>query len=303
MRQVGVLVGLASSAEDASAVETLRPFQDAMQKAGWIDGRNIRMHYRFGAGDISKINAAAVELVALSPDLIYATGLPTVQALHQKTRTIPIVFTQVVDPVGFGLVKSLNQPGGNVTGFVVWDLSIGGKWIQLLQEFVPKLSRVGVLFNPDTAPYAAPVVASAKAAAPSNVTIVECHTRNVDDVETAVAALKTEPDSGLLVIPEPFTNAHRDQIIAQSARFRVPAVNPVFGAVNRGALISYSYAFEPMMRQPAAYIDRILKGETVGDLPVQSPIKYELVINAKTATALGLEIPSTLLAIADKVIE
>ena len=301
IRQVGVFVGLASSAEDPIARETIRPFSEAMQAAGWMDGKNIRLHYRFGGGDPAKINASAAELVTLDPEVIYAQGLPATRALYQRTHTIPIVFTQVVDPFGFGLVDSDAHPGRNVTGFVVCDLSIGGKWIQLLREVAPELTRVGVIYNPDTAPYALPLIASAKAAAGSDLAVIECPVRDDSEIEAMACLVAREPHGGLLVLPEPFTDAHRDQIIAQSARFRLPALNPVSGAAGRGALLSHTFAFDP--RQPVAYIDRILKGELPGDLPVQAPTKYELTINLKTAKALGLTIPATLLARADGVIE
>jgi putative tryptophan/tyrosine transport system substrate-binding protein len=302
-RRVGVFLGLAANADDPGAGEIVRPFKVAMQEAGWIDGRNIRLDYRFGGGDLARIDAAAAELVALEPELIYATGLPPAQALRQKTRTIPIVFSLVADPVGFGLVESLRQPGGNVTGFIVWDLSIGGKWMQLLQEIAPDLRRIGIMYNPDTAPYAPPLIASAKATAASGVAVFECLTRNDREIEAATSSLSNEPDGGLLIIPEPFTNAHRDQIIAQSARFGIPTLDPVFGAANRGALISYTYAFDVMMKQPVTYIDRILRGESPGNLPVQAPTKYVLSINVKVAKTLGLNVPPTLLALADEVIE
>jgi len=303
VRHIGVLVGLASSADDPVARETVRLFREAMQQAGWIEGKNMRVDYRFGGGDPTKINASAAELVALAPELIYAQGLPATRALRQETHAIPIVFTQVADPVGFGLVESIGHPGGNVTGFVVWDLSIGGKWIQLLREITPKLGRVGVIYNPDTAPYAAPLIASARAAAGSDVAVAECPAHNDGEIEAAASLLGREPHGGLLIIPEPFTNAHRDQIIDQSARFKLPTINPVSGAAARGALISYTYNFDAMIRQPVTYIDRILKGESPSDLPVQAPTKYELVINLTTAKALGLTIPAALLSLADELIE
>jgi putative tryptophan/tyrosine transport system substrate-binding protein len=303
MRRIGVFLGLAASADDPGVGEILRPFKAALQEAGWIDGRNIRLDYRFGGGDLAKINDAAAEFVAPAPELIYATGLPPVQALRQRTRTIPIVFSLVADPVGFGLVESLSHPGGNVTGMVVWDLSIGGKWMQLLQEIAPGLRRIGIMYNPDTAPYAPPLIASAKGAAAKDVAVFECLTRDDKEIEAAALLLGNEPRGGLLIIPEPFTNSHRDQIIAQSARFKLPTLNPVFGAVNRGALISYTYAFETMIRQSVMYIDRILRGESADSLPVQAPTKYLLSINLKVAGTLGLSVPPTLLAIADQVIE
>jgi putative ABC transport system substrate-binding protein len=302
MRHIGVLIGNASSAEDPIAKEILQQFRSAMQEAGWIDGKNIRLDYRFG-GDVTTINASAAELVALAAEVIYATGLPAARALHQKTQTIPIVFTQVADPVGFGLVETLGHPGGNVTGFIVWDLSIGGKWIQLLRDIAPELTRVGIIYNPDTAPYAPPLIASAKAAAGSNVAVIEFPTRDDKEIEAAASSLAHEPHGGLLIVPEPFTNAHRDQIIAQAARFSLPTLNPVSGAAERGALISYTYAYDAMIRQPVAYIDRILKGAKPVDLPVQAPTKYELNINLKTAKALGLTVPPGLLVAADKLIE
>jgi putative ABC transport system substrate-binding protein len=304
MRHIGVLVGLAPDANDPVADGFLRAFRDAMQQSGWIEGRNIRIDYRFGGtlADLAKTDASAAELVALHPELIYAQGLPATQALHQKTKTIPVVFTQVADPVGFGLADSLGHPGGNITGFVVWDLSIGGKWMQLLRELMPDLTRVGILYNPDTTAYAPALVASAKAAAAS-VQVIECHTHNDSEIEAALSSLSHEPHGALLVIPEPFTNAHRDQIIAQCARLGLPAINSVLSAVERGALISYTVVLDELIRKPVSYIDRILKGGSPSDLPVQAPTKYELAINLKTANAFGLTPPPTLTAIADKVIE
>jgi len=303
MRHVGVFLGLTASADDPGAGEILRPFKAAMAEAGWIEDQNIRLDYRFGGGDLAKIHAAAGDLVTLAPDLIYATGLPPAQALRQRTRTIPIVFSLVADPVGFGLVESLRQPGGNITGFVVWDLSIGGKWMQLLQEIAPNLRRIGIMYNPDTAPYAPSLVASAKAAAVRDVAVLECFTHNDSEIEAAASLLGNEPLGGLLVIPEPFTNARRDLIIAQSARFKLPSLNPAFGAASRGALISYTFAFERMMQQPVTYIDRILRGESPNGLPVQTPDKFVLAINLAVAKALGITVPPTLLALADQVIE
>jgi len=302
VRHIGVFVGLASSADDPIAGETLRQFRDAMQQAGWIEGKNIRVDYRFG-GEPAKINASAAELVALVPELIYAQGLPAVRAVQQKTHAVPIVFTQVADPVRFGLVDSLSHPGGNVTGLMVWELSIGGRWLQLLRQIAPEITRVGVMYNPDTTPYAPPLVASAKAAAGGDVAVIECLIHDDREIEATASSLGQEPHGGLLVIPEPFTNAHRDQIISQSARFNLPTINSVSGAADRGALMSYTYNFNDIIRQPVAYVDRILKGESPSNLPVQTPTKFELVINLKTAKALGLTIPESFVVLADKVIE
>jgi putative ABC transport system substrate-binding protein len=303
VRRIGVLIGYASSPDDPVTREMRRPFEKAMQDAGWIDGKNIRIDYRFGGGDLAEIKAAAAELVALSPDLIYALGLPAAQAVHEKTHTIPIVFSRVGDPVGFGLVASITRPGGNITGFAVWDFSIGGKWLQLLREIAPQLRRVGIIYNPETGPYAAALIASAKAAAGSDVAVVEYPTHNDQEIEAAASALSQEPHGGLMVVPEPFTNEHRDKIIAQAARSSLPILMSIFAATKRGALISYNYEFDAMMRQPVSYIDRILKGQSPGDLPVQAPTKFELSINLRTAKALGLTVPPALLARADEVIE
>jgi putative ABC transport system substrate-binding protein len=304
MRHIGVLVGLAASADDPVADGFLGPFRDALRQAGWVEGRNIRIDYRFGGAlaDLAKTRASATELVALDPELIYAQGLPATMAVRQKTKSIPIVFTQVADPVGFGLAESVRRPGGNVTGFVVWDLSIGGKWMELLREIVPELTHVGILYNPDTAPYAAPLLASANAGAGS-LRIVECRCRSDAETEAAIASLSREPHGGLLILPEPFTASHRDQIIALCAQFALPALNSVVGAAEQGALISYTFALDELIRHPVSYIDRILKGESPSDLPIQAPNKYELAINLKTAKALGISIPPTLKMIAEKVIE
>jgi len=303
-RRMGVLVGLAASAGDPVADGFLRPFRDAMSRAGWIEGDNIDIDYRFGGplADLATTNASAAELIALQPDVIYAQGLPATLAVRRQTKTVPVVFTQVADPVGFGLVESLGRPGGNVTGFVVWDLSIGGKWMQYLRELVPDLGHVGILHNPDTTPYAPPLVASIRAAA-GTVQVRETHCRNDSDIEAALSSLGQQPHGGLIVIPEPFTNAHRDRIIADCARFRLPAVNPLVGAFERGALLSYTFELDQLIRQPIGYIDRILRGASPKDLPVQAPTKYVLAINLKAAKAIGLEVPPMLLTFADQVIE
>lgn len=300
-RRVGILLGLSKGPDDPGTGEILRPLMTAMEAMDWSEGKNIRVDVRFGGGDRAKIDTAADELVALNSELIYVTGLPPVQALRKRTSSIPIIFSLVADPVGFGLIESLSRPGGNITGFVVWDLSIGGKWIQLLQETAPSLERVGILYNPDTGPYAPALVASAKFSATKGVTVVECHTRNEGEVEAAVVQLGS--NSGLIVVPEPFTNANRDKIIAVCNRHKMPTLNPVFGAASRGALLSYTYVFDVMIRQSATYIDRVLRGELPSNLPVQAPTKYELSINLAVARALGLSVPANLLALADRVIE
>jgi putative ABC transport system substrate-binding protein len=302
--RVGVLVGLSPSADAPVAQAFINPFRDSMRSAGWIEGGNVQIDYRFGGslGDLSKTKASAAELVALKPDVIYAQGLPATLALRQLTTTIPIVFTQVIDPVGFGLAKGLAHPGGNVTGFVVWDFAIAGKWVQLLHELMPDLREVGILFNPDTAPYAPGLVAAARQADP-RVGIVECRTHDDTETDAVLTSFAGERRRALLVIPEPFTNGHRDQIIATCTRLHLPAINPVLGAAENGALMSYTFVWDELIRAPVDYIDRILKGTSPDDLPIQAPRRYELVINLKVAKALNLDIPPSLLASADTVIE
>jgi len=236
------------------------------------------------------------------PDVIYAQGLPATLAVRQLTGSIPIVFTQLIDPVVFGLAESLGHPGGNVTGFVVWDFMIAGKWVQLLHELLPDLAEVGLLFNPDTAPYAAGLISAAKQADRS-VRIVECPTRNDSETETILSTFVSRPGRALLVIPEPFTNGHRDHIIATCARLGLPAINSVLGARENGALMSYTFVWDELIRAPVEYIDRILKGARPRDLPIQAPRRYELVVNLKTAKALNREVPLGLLVRADEVVE
>jgi putative ABC transport system substrate-binding protein len=302
--RVGVLVGLAPSEDAPVAQAFIKPFRESMRSAGWIEGSNVQIDYRFGGSlsDLSKTRASAAELVALNPDVIYSQGLPATLAVRKLTATIPIVFTQLIDPVGFGLAEGLARPGGNVTGFVVWDFAIAGKWVQLLHELLPDLAGVGVLFNPDTAPYAPGLVLAAREAVRS-VEIVECRTHGDTETESVLSAFAREPGRALLVIPEPFTNGHRDHIIASCARLGLPAINSVLGARENGALMSYTVVWDELIRAPVDYIDRILKGALPRDLPIQAPRRYELVVNLKTAKALNLEVPSGLLAHADTVIE
>lgn len=303
-RQVGVLVGLAPKMESPVAEAFIRPFRDEMLLRGWAEGNNVRVEYRFGGtlSDLAQTRASAAELVSLRPDVIYSQGLPATIALRQSTSTIPIVFTQLIDPVGFGLARSLAEPGENVTGFIVWDFAIAGKWIQLLQELVPGLVEVGILFNPETAPYAPGLISVAREVGRS-LKIVECQTRSDSETETVLRDFAAQRGRALLVIPEPFTNGHRDHIIASCARYKLPAINSVIGAKSHGALISYTFVWDELIRAPVGYIDRILKGAAPRDLPIQAPRRYELVINLKTAKNLGLEVPPGLLARADEVIE
>jgi putative ABC transport system substrate-binding protein len=263
----------------------------------------LTVEYRFRGGDPARINAAAAELVSINPDAIYALGLPTAKALLHKTSSIPIVFTQVADPVGFGLVASLAHPGGNATGYMTWDLSIGGKWVELLLEIAPELKHIGIIYNPDTGPYAAGLIAAAKAFAGSRADVVGFPVHDVPAIDAASTSLGRMGAGGALVVPEPFTNTHQDEIIAFSSRDRLPNIVPFAGAARRGALLSYTYALASMIQEPIGYVDRILKGASPRDLPVQAPTKFELSINVTAAKALGLTTPVSLLGNADEVIQ
>jgi putative ABC transport system substrate-binding protein len=245
----------------------------------------------------------AAELVRLAPDVIYAISLKAVQAVSQKTLTIPIVFSLVADPVGMGLVTNLQHPGGNVTGFAVWDPSVSGKWLQLLKEIAPGISRVGVLYNPDVAPYAAALVSAGASAAGQSLKLVERAVRNDADIEAAVMLVGREPNGALWLIADPFTTQHGDHIIAEALRFRLPSIFANSIMAERSGLMSYGFAVEAYMKQPVKYIDRILKGDKPGSLPIKEPVKYELVINLKTAEVLGLTVPASMQLLADKVIK
>jgi putative ABC transport system substrate-binding protein len=296
IRRIGVFLGLATGPEDPGAGEILRPLRASLQDVGWTEGQNMSFDVRFGGGHLAKMGAAADELVALAPDLIYATGLPPVQALRQRTSTIPIVFSLVADPVGFGLVQSLSRPGGNVTGFVVWDLSIGGKWMQLLQEVAPHLRRIGIMYNPNTAPYAPPLIASARASAKVPV-------QSVDDFDPAFLIMARERVDGVLVHGASLTGTHTERLAELTLKYRLPTVFMIRDNVEAGGLMSYSPDLLDLTRRAAIYIDKILKGTKPSNLPVEQATKFELVVNNKTAKAIGLTIPESFLLRADEVIE
>jgi putative ABC transport system substrate-binding protein len=303
MRRIGVLIGNASSVDDLLGQEELQPFQEAMRQAGWIEGKTVQIEYRYGAGDPAKIQTAAAELVRLAPDVIYAISLKAVQAVSQKTLTIPIVFSLVADPVGMDVVTNPQHPGGNVTGFAVLDPAASGKWLQLLKQIAPDVSRVGVLYNPDLAPYAAAFVSAGTSAAGQSLKLLERPVRTDADIEAAAMSIGDEPNGALWVIADPFTTQHGDQIITQALRFHLPSIFGNSIMAERGGLMAYGFAVDTYMKQPAKYIDRILKGAKPGDLPIKEPVKYELVINLKTAEVLGLTVPASMQLLADKVIK
>jgi putative ABC transport system substrate-binding protein len=267
---------------------------------GWIDGRNVRIDIRWGEDDADRERKYVAELVALAPDVILASGTLSVAALQQVSRSLPIVFASVTDPVGAGFVDSLAQPGGNATGFMIYEYSLGSKWLELLKEVAPDVTRVGIMRNATNPAGVAVFSALQNAAQSFGIEVRPINTRDPPEIERSVAAF-VRPNSGLIVTPG--TNLHRDLIIAIAARYKLPAVYGNRYDVTAGGLISYANDFDDQFRQAASYVDRILKGEKPADLPVQAPTKYQLVINIKTAKALGITVPPTLLARADEVIE
>jgi putative ABC transport system substrate-binding protein len=301
MRRIGVLMGLAAG--DPEAQSRVAAFESGLRELGWVKGRNLSIEYRW-AGDGNVLRDHAAQLLAIAPDLILANSTPVTVALREQSPAVPIVFTQVTDPVGQGLVPNLAHPGGNLTGFTSFEFSIGTKWLEALKQTAPHVTRVALVFNPQSAPSADLFLRPVEAAAPSlSVVPIGAAVRDSDDVDRMFDALAREPDWGLMVLPDISMTNYRKAIIALAARYRVPAIYPFRYFAASGGLMSYGTDVADVFWRAAAYVDRILKGERPGDLPVQAPTKYELVINLKTAKALGLTVPPTLLALADEVIE
>ena len=302
MRRLGILMVGAES--DPQYQADVAVFREGLQKLGWVDGQNIRIEVRWAGFDAETMRRYAKELIALQPDLILSNDTPTTATLLQQTRSVPIVFATVADPVGSGFVASFARPGGNATGFAVYEASLGGKWLELLKETVPSVSRAVVIFNPATAPFAENHLKSLNNAALSfGVEARVAHVSDVSELETVVATQAREPNSGLIVLNEDFMIAHRVEIISLAARYRLPAVYPFRFFAELGGLISYGVNLNDNFRRAVPYADRILRGAKPSELPVQAPVKFELVINLTTAKALDLTIPPTLLARADEVIE
>jgi putative ABC transport system substrate-binding protein len=300
VRRIGFLQGLAENDPEAEARG--KAFRQGL--AAWTEGRDIWIEYRYAAGDATRIKAYAAELVNSGPDLIVANGSPVVAALKQATRTIPVVFSVINDPAGQGFVANLARPGGNITGFSYVDFPMIGKWLEILKEIVPGVRRMTLMFNPETAPYYPIFLRDFAATAPPlAVELSATPVRSEAEIEAAATAFANEPGGGLIAAPDPFINTHRGLIIALAQRHRLPVLFGFRQHVTEGALISYGPDSIDIVRRSASYVDRILKGEKPADLPVQAPIKYELVINLKTARALGIEVPPSLLARADEVIE
>jgi ABC-type uncharacterized transport system substrate-binding protein len=301
-RLIGVLMAYAES--DSPAQSEVAAFRGALAKLGWTEGSNLRIELRFGAGDADRIRAFAKELIDLRPDVILGHTTPVTSALARETRTIPIVFVNVADPIASGFVTSLASPGGNITGLTVETSAQGGKWVQLLKEIAPRTVRMALLFNPVTAVPVQIFMSSIQAAASSlAIQISNAPVRAKDEIEGVIAAQAHNPGGGLIVMPDPFNVENRELIITLAARYGVPAICPNRFFSDSGGLISYGSDFAAQFRQAAGYIDRILKGEKPADLPIQAPTKFELVINLKTAKALDLEVPPLLLGRADEVIE
>jgi len=301
MRRIGVLSPL--TADDAEERARDAAFAQGLQQLGWTVGQNVRIEYRWGRGNAETMRKHATELIALAPDVILAGGSLAVGPLLQATRTVPIVFTLVPDPVGASFVDSLARPGGNASGFLAFEYGMGAKWLELLREIAPRVKRAAVLRDPATAGGAG-VYGAIQSVAPSlGVELSLVNMRDTDEIERIVTAFARTSNSGLIVPGSGPAVVHRDLVIRLAARNKLPAVYFARFFVAAGGLISYGPDYPDQYRRAAGYVDRILKGEKTADLPVQAPVKYELTINLKTAKALGLEVPPTLLARADEVIE
>ena len=302
VRRVGIL--MTQAADDPEVRARLSAFRQSLQKLGWIEGRNIRIEYRYAEGQADRARTYAAELVEMGPDVILANGTAILRALREQASGIPIVFVMVPDPVGDGFVASLARPGGSFTGFTNFEFSMSSKWMEILKQLAPQITRVALLFNPESAPYAK-YFAQAIEDTPASyrVQLISAPVRAAGEIEQTVAEFARQPNGGLLVVPDLFTAGHRDLIVEVASKHRLPAIYPFRFFVERGGLISYGAATTDLFGRSASYIDSILRGAKPADLPVQQPTKFELVINLKTAKALGLDVSDKLLVLADEVIE
>jgi putative ABC transport system substrate-binding protein len=301
MRRIGVLWAPAEDSPQANA--RLLAFRQTLERLGWSEGHNLRIDIRFATASEASAQVLAKELTALQPEVLLAYSTPMVAALQRETRTIPILFVGVSDPIGSGFIASLARPGGNLTGFLLYEASITGKWLAMLKEIAPNVTRVALVANPKTTPYEYFMRAAEVAAQSLALELVRAHVENAIDLERAIDAFARVPNGGLVLPPDSTTSLLRNVIVARATAHRLPTVNGSREAVTVGGLMFYSVDRVEMLRQAAAYADRILRGEKPANLPVQAPTKYETVINLKTAKALGLTIPPGLLATADEVIE
>jgi putative ABC transport system substrate-binding protein len=301
MRRIGFLTTLSET--DPEVKGWFTAFQAEMQRLGWTLGRNLSIEYRWPSSNEQRLRSSAAELVKMAPDLIFAATTPALAALHRESRSLPIVFVQVSDPVKLGFVGSLARPGGNITGFTTFEYPVGGKWLELLKDTAPGSSRVAVLHDPDN-PSQIAYMQGVEAAAPTfGVQLTRADVRNAADIERAINDFAQQPNGALVVAPTAVTILHRDLIIALAARHRLPAIYPYRYFATSGGFISYGVDLAEQYRQAAGYVDRILRGANPGELPVQLSSKFELVVNLKTAKALGLTIPEPFLQRADEVIE
>ncbi|MDH6256579.1 ABC transporter substrate-binding protein [Bradyrhizobium sp. BR13661] len=298
MPRLGVLMTIGAEAKDRIAA-----LNRGLRTRGWIDGENLEIDYHWADGNKQRIADIANVLVNSRPDLILAHSSPAVPPFLRLTQDIPIVFVQVSDPVGQGFVKNLTRPGGNVTGFAAFEFSVGGKWVELLKELSPNVDRVGILYNPSTTPYEQYVVHGRAAADALGIALTQVEVRESEEIKPVLGKFGERPGGGLALLPDPFTSIHRDEIVGTAARLGVPAIYPYRAYVDSGGLCSYSYDVSDLFFRSATYVDRILRGEKPGDLPVQLVTRYQLVFNLKTAKTMGLALPPTLLARADEVIE
>jgi putative tryptophan/tyrosine transport system substrate-binding protein len=302
MRRIGAL--MPESEGDPESQARVAVFHRRLQELGWTVGRNLRIDYRWATGDLERTRVDAAELLRLGPDVILAVASPALATVQKATRTIPVVFVAVSEPVAQGFIQSLAHPGGNITGFTNLESTFGGKWLELLKEMAPRVTRVAIMFNPNTAPYAALFSRSVEAAAQKfGVEPAVATVQQLADVEAVMSMLARGPGGGLIVLPDPFTTAQGKLIGELAARFQLPAIYPFRFMLVDGGLASYGVNIADLFRQAASYVDRIFRGEKPADLPVQQPTKYELVINLKTAKALGLDVPLQLQQRADEVIE
>jgi ABC-type uncharacterized transport system substrate-binding protein len=300
VRRIAILMG---NPDDPQSQARVSAFRQGLQELKWQEGRSLRLDIRWGAGDADRIKAYATELVSLAPDVILATNTPTARALKQATTTIPIVFAGLSDPIGDGIVTSLARPGGNITGLTSFNADIAGKWLQILKEIAPDTKHATVIFNPTTAPHAVFLPVMQAVAPQIGLTLTTAEVSDRAAIEATISRIAGAPGAGLIVMPDIFTSLHREMMFALAIRGKLPTVCPLEIYTKAGGLVSYGSNFTELFRQAAPYVDRILRGEMPTDLPVQDPTRYELIINLKTAKALGLEVPRTMLTRADGVIE
>jgi putative ABC transport system substrate-binding protein len=302
VRRIGVLIS--TRVDDAEGRARVALLRQGLSELGWTEGRNIHTDYRWAGGDAARAEADAAELVSQKPEVIVANGTLLLAAVRNETSTIPIVFVVVADPIGQGFVSSFAHPGGNITGFTSFEFSTGAKWVELIKEIAPEVGRIAFIFNPEAGPYAEKFVQSIEPLAHSlGVRLTVTPIRDAGEIDRALVAASGQPKGGLIVSPDAFTNANRGLIISLAARYRLPAIYPFRYFAVDGGLLSYGHNVEEQWRRAPTYVDKILKGASPADLPIQQPTKFELVINLKTAKALGLTIPPQLLDRADELIE